>query len=80
MEGVPLTAVTNLLREYPDIFALSLSEVFPVDFAQHKLNIDPGITLPKKVHQRPITEPQWKFFTDIINDMEKGGSHKSRTS
>ena len=45
------TAVTNLLREYLDIFALSLSEVFPVDFTQHKLNIDPGITLPKKVHQ-----------------------------
>ena len=44
-------AVTNLLREYPDIFALDLSEVFPVDFAQHKLNIDPGIMLPKKVHQ-----------------------------
>ena len=34
------TAVTNLLREYPDIFALNLSEVFPVDFVQHKLNID----------------------------------------
>ena len=45
------TMVTNLLREYPDIFVLNLSEVFPVDFAQHKLNIDLGITLPKKVHQ-----------------------------
>ena len=64
-------AVTNLLREYPDIFALSLSEVFPVNFAQ--LNIDPGITLPKKVHQQPITGPQLKFFTDIINNMEKAG-------
>ena len=65
--------VTNLLREYLDIFVLSLSEVFPADFAQHKLNIDPGIMLPKKVHQQPIMEPQWKFFTDIINDMEKAG-------
>ena len=31
------TAVVELICEYPDIFALSLSEVFPVDFATHKL-------------------------------------------
>ena len=31
----------DLVREYPDIFTLSLSEVFPVDFTQHKLKIDP---------------------------------------
>ena len=70
-------AVTDLLKEYPDIFALNLSEVFPVDFAQHRLNIDPHTVLPKKVHQRPITEPQRKFFTDIINDMETAGVIKA---
>ena len=67
------TMVLELIKEYPDIFALSLSEVFPVDFATHKLKLDPDIALPKKVHQRPITEPQRKFFADIIDDMEKAG-------
>src|SRR6266481_590257 len=66
-------AVTDLIKEYPDIFVLSLSEVFPVDFMTHKLKIDPNIALPKKVHQWPVTEPQRKFFKDIINDMEKAG-------
>src|SRR6266481_8518981 len=54
--------VTNLIKDYPDIFALSLSEVFLVNFVTHKLRLDPDTVLPKKVHQRPITEPQRKFF------------------
>ena len=52
------TTVIDLIKEYPDIFALNLSEVFPVDFMMHKLKLDPNIVLPRKVHQRPITEPQ----------------------
>ena len=71
------TIVTNLIKDYPDIFALSLSEVFPVNFATHKLRLDPDTVLPKKVHQRPITEPQCKFFADIIDDMEKVGVIRS---
>jgi transposase InsO family protein len=63
--------ITKLISEYPDIFALNLSEVFPLDFIQHKLNIDPNITFPKKVYQRPVTEPQREFFQGIIDDMEK---------
>ena len=59
--------VMDLVREYLDIFALNLSEVFPVNFMQHKLKIDPGIVLPKKVYQKPMTEPQRKFFNDIID-------------
>src|SRR6266481_7151932 len=62
--------ITDLIREYPDIFALSLSEVFPVDFASHKLNIHADVVLPKKSYQRPMTEPQRKFF---IDDMETAG-------
>ena len=62
--------VMDLVREYPEIFMLSLSEVFPVDFTQHKLKIDPDTMLPKKAYQRPMTEPQRKFFSDIIDYME----------
>src|SRR6266481_3961051 len=67
------TDVINLVKQYPDIFAHNLSEVFPVDFMTHKLKIDPSIVLPKKVHQRPITELQQEFFTNIVEDMEKVG-------
>jgi len=67
------TAVTDLIKEYQDIFALSLSEVFPVNFVTHKLKLDPDTVLPKKAHQQPITELQRKFFADIIDDMEKVG-------
>ena len=52
---------------------LSLSEVFPVDFMQHKLKIDPATVLPKKAYQRPMMEPQRKFFSNMINDMETAG-------
>ena len=46
---------------YPDIFVLSLSEVFPVDFASHKLKIDADVVLPKKLYQRPMTLPMiWR--------------------
>ena len=45
------TTVIDLIKEYPDIFALNLSKVFPVDFTTHKLKLDPDIVLPRKVHQ-----------------------------
>ena len=51
-------AIVKLIKDFLDIFALTLSEVFPVNFTRHKLNIDPSAVLPKRVHQQPITEPQ----------------------
>lgn len=39
--------VRDLIRSYADVFALSLSEVRPVNWYQHHLNIDPSIPLPK---------------------------------
>ena len=47
--------------------------MFPVDFASHKLKTDADVALPKKSYQRPMTEPQRKFFNNIINDMETVG-------
>ena len=67
------TTVIDLIKEYLDIFTLYLSEVFPIDFMTHKLKLNPDIVLPRKVHQRPITEPQRKFFSDIIDDMGRAG-------
>lgn len=65
------TTITDLLKEFADIFALSLSEVLTVNFAKHKLNIDPDIILPKKIHQRPVTGPQKEWYNKIITDMEE---------
>ena len=74
LTGAQWVRVMDLVQEYPDIFVLSLSEVFPVNFMQHKLKIDPGIALPKKVYQKPMTEPQRKFFNDIVDDMHPSGT------
>ncbi|KAG6904165.1 hypothetical protein DXG01_012137, partial [Tephrocybe rancida] len=63
--------VTDTIREYADIFALSLSEVLPIDWYKHKLNIEPGATFPTRINQRPITEAQKTWFNDILDDMEK---------
>ena len=50
--------VSSLVREYADVFALSLSEVLYVDWYKHKINIDPEQVFPTKINQRPITEGQ----------------------
>ena len=63
--------VHSLIREYADIFALSLSEVLYVDWYKHKLNIDPDQKFPTKINQRPITEGQKEWFNNILDDMEK---------
>jgi transposase InsO family protein len=63
--------VCSLVREYADVFALSLSEVLYVDWYKHKLNIDPSQTFPTRINQRPITEGQKEWFNNILDDMEK---------
>jgi transposase InsO family protein len=63
--------VRSLIREYADVFALSLSEVLYVDWYKHKLNIDPDQTFPTRINQRPITEGQKEWFHNILDDMEK---------
>jgi len=63
--------VRSLIREYADVFAISLSEVLYVDWYKHKLHIDPNQTFPTRVNQRPITEGQKEWFNNILDDMEK---------
>lgn len=43
--------IVNLLREFVDCFALSMSEVTVVPGTTHKLNIPNGTTFRKKVNQ-----------------------------
>ncbi|KDQ19205.1 hypothetical protein BOTBODRAFT_90374, partial [Botryobasidium botryosum FD-172 SS1] len=65
--------VQALIAEFADVFALSLKEVLPVDFIEHKLNVDKSVKLPKRVHQRPLTDAQHKWYTEVIDDMEVAG-------
>ena len=62
--------IRALVREYADVFALSLSEVKVVDWYKHHLHIDPSVKLPKKTAQRPITEAQKDWFFSILDEME----------
>jgi hypothetical protein len=63
--------VVALIREYADIFALSMSEVFSVDWWKHHLNVDPEAKFPKCMSQRPLTEKQKDWFYEILDEMEE---------
>ena len=63
--------VRSLVKEYADVFALSLSEVLYVDWYKHKINIDPEQIFPTRINQRPIKEGQKEWFHNILDDMEK---------
>ncbi|TEB28852.1 hypothetical protein FA13DRAFT_1580987, partial [Coprinellus micaceus] len=65
--------VKALVAEYADCFALSVSEVFPVEGAVHKLDIPEGATFSKKVRQRPLTPPQKKYLHGKIEEMLEAG-------
>ncbi|KAG8902129.1 hypothetical protein FRC00_001455 [Tulasnella sp. 408] len=65
--------IEALVREFVDIFALSLSEVKPVDFIEHKLTIKEGASLPTRVHQRPLTEVQKGWYLGVLDKMEAAG-------
>src|SRR5882762_5174435 len=64
------TKTKNLISEFADCFALSVSEVIAIPGATHKIHIPPGITFPKKIpHQRPLTEPQQKYLSNAIDEL-----------
>ncbi|KAF8593174.1 hypothetical protein BDV93DRAFT_394660, partial [Ceratobasidium sp. AG-I] len=63
--------LTNLIREFADIFALSLSEVLPVDFAELRLDIPDGVEFPKRAGQKRLTEPQRQWLYKVLDEMEK---------
>ncbi|KAG2154753.1 hypothetical protein DEU56DRAFT_689372, partial [Suillus clintonianus] len=65
--------VEALVTRYADIFACSLSEVFHVPGAQHRLNIPEGTTFSLRVHQRALTPPQAQFLHGRIDEMVEAG-------
>ncbi|KZP10725.1 hypothetical protein FIBSPDRAFT_681999, partial [Athelia psychrophila] len=63
--------VCDLIMKYADIFALSLSEVRPVNWYKHHLTVDPEVPLPKRAGQRTITGAQGAWFYGMLDDMEE---------
>ncbi|KAG9123419.1 hypothetical protein FRC07_014963 [Ceratobasidium sp. 392] len=62
--------VENLVSEFADVFALTLSEVLPVDITQMKLDIPEDAAFPKRVGQRKFSEPQKLALYDMLDDLE----------
>ncbi|QRV92228.1 Retrovirus-related Pol polyprotein from transposon opus [Ceratobasidium sp. AG-Ba] len=63
--------VSDLVGEYADIFARSLSEVLPIDFMQMKLDIPEGTQFPRRAGQKRLTEPQREWLYKTLDDMEQ---------
>jgi hypothetical protein len=62
--------VHKLIREFADVFALSLSEVWPVKWHKHHLAVDQNARLPTWTSQRPLQENQKEWFYKQLDEME----------
>ncbi|KAJ7114883.1 hypothetical protein C8R44DRAFT_629619, partial [Mycena epipterygia] len=65
--------VDALLDEFVDVFGLSMSEVYAVPGAEHRLDVPAGAKFKSKVNQRPLSPPQRVFFNTVIDEMLDAG-------
>ena len=65
--------IRQTIAEYADCFALSMSEVTPVEGAAHRLDIPRDTPFRTKVNQRPQTPPQREFFNGVLDKMLEAG-------
>lgn len=65
--------VQNLIEEYADCFALSMSEVYHVPGAVHKIDVPKDKIFNTKVHQRPLTPPQRTYYNGVLDQMLEAG-------
>ena len=73
VKGDQCQQVEKLLKSYADVFALDVAEVLLVDWASHKLNVDPDVKLPRSTHQLTLTEMQKEWYYNMLDTMEEGG-------
>ncbi|KZV85347.1 hypothetical protein EXIGLDRAFT_623163, partial [Exidia glandulosa HHB12029] len=62
--------VEDMVREFADVFTLSLDEVRIVDFIEHRLGIPPGTVGPRSASQKPLSEPQREWLYSALDEME----------
>jgi hypothetical protein len=65
--------VREMLADYAQCFALSMSEVTPVEGAAHRLDIPRDKQFRTKVNQRPQSPPQREFFNGVLDKMLAAG-------
>ena len=65
--------IKQLIAEFADCFALSLSEVNLIPGAVHKLDIPEGTTFRTKIPQRSFNPDQRAFMAAKVQEMLKGG-------
>ncbi|KAG2738036.1 hypothetical protein P692DRAFT_20645017, partial [Suillus brevipes Sb2] len=65
--------VRELVKEFADVFALSIREVKPVNFIKFRLQIPQDAVFSKKVQQRPLTKPQREYLFPVLDDMRRAG-------
>jgi hypothetical protein len=61
--------VRSMISEHAECFALSMSEVTPVEGASFRLDIPRDKQFRTKINQRPQSPPQKEFFNGVINKM-----------
>ena len=66
-------SVREMISQYAECFALSMSEVTPVEGAAHRLDIPRDKQFRTKVSQRPQSPPQKEFFYGVIDKMLTAG-------
>ena len=65
--------VQEVIAKHAECFALSMSEVTPVQGAAHRLDIPRDKQFKIKINQRPQTPPQKEFFNQTIDKMLEAG-------
>ena len=66
-------SVRETIAEFAQCFALSMSEVTPVEGAAHRLDIPRDKQFRTKIGQRPQSPPQKEFFNGVIDKMLEAG-------
>ncbi|KIJ55959.1 hypothetical protein M422DRAFT_140680, partial [Sphaerobolus stellatus SS14] len=67
--------VENLVKEFADTFALSLSEVKPNQHTKHCIHVPPEARLPRNGRKpsQPLTLSQCTWLYDQVNKLEEAG-------
>ncbi|KAG2743356.1 hypothetical protein P692DRAFT_20746783, partial [Suillus brevipes Sb2] len=68
-----LCKARELVKEFADVFILSIREVKPVDFIKFCLQIPEDTTFSKKVHQRPLMKSQREYLFSVLDGMRRVG-------
>ena len=73
ISGEEHTTVQQLVKEFTDIFALSVHEVKHIPGAELHLDVPENAPLCTKIGQKPMTPPQVAYFSRALDIMIKAG-------